>query len=441
MIPETKYARVQNINIAYQVVGDGPMDLVLVPGWVSNIEVFWEEPRVARFFQRLSAFSRLILFDKRGTGLSDRITEAATLEERMDDVRAVLDAIGSPRAALLGYSEGGPMCALFAATYPERTAALITMGSYARRVRAPDYPYFVTKEEALKIVAAAEADWGGPVGIEERVPSVSQDPIARKWWAKYLRMSATGSAAAALYRLNLDIDVRHLLPSIRVPTLILHATGDRLVPIELGRYLAARIPNAKLVEIDSIDHVPFFDRSDVYLHHIESFLVGSSAPAAIDSTVSTLMFTDMVGSTQMAVEKGNSRFGDILEAHHAAVRAELALYRGREIDTAGDGFLASFDGPARAIKCGVSIIQSLKAIGINCRVGLHTGECEVREGRMRGIALNVAARVAALAPASGVLVSQTVRDLVAGSGLKFADAGSHVLKGLPDEWRLYTVVA
>ena len=359
----------------------------------------------------------------------------------MDDVRAVLDAIGSPRTALVGYSEGGPMCALFATTYPERTAALITMGSYARRVRAPDYPYFFTKDEALKVIATYEAEWGGPVGIEERMPSVSQDPIVRKWWAKYLRMSATGSAATALYRLNLDIDVRHLLPSIRVPTLVLHATGDRLVPIELGRYLAARIPEAKFIEVDLIDHVPFFDKSDDYLHHIESFLMGTAAPVSVESTVSTLMFTDMVGSTQMAVEKGDRRFADILEAHHSAVRAELALYRGREIDTAGDGFLASFDGPARAINCAVSIVRSLKAIGIACRVGLHTGECEVRDGRLRGIALNVAARVAALAPPRGVLVSQTVRDLVAGSGLKFADAGSYALKGLPDKYRLYTVLA
>jgi len=440
MTPETRYARSGEVSIAYQVIGDGPIDLVLVPGWLSNIEVFWEDPSIARFFERLATFSRLILFDKRGTGLSDRGIEAATLEDRMDDVRAVLDAVGSPRAALLGYSEGGTMCILFAATYPDRTQALITIGSYARRLQAPDYPYFTTREEAFKAVEAAAANWGGPVWIELRMPSVAGDPIVRQWWARFLRMSASASAAAALQRLNIEIDVRHVLPLIRAPTLILHANGDRAVPVGAGRFMAGQIPNAKFVEIDSIDHLPFCDKPDEFIQHIQSFLTGSSTPAIGESCVSTLMFTDIVGSTQMAVAKGDLRFVDLLEAHHAAVRNELNRYRGVEINTAGDGFLASFDGPARAIQCAVAITKSLGRFGITCRVGLHTGECEVRQGQLQGIALHIAARVAALAPPGGVLVSQTVKDLVAGSGIRFADAGMHTLKGLPDQWRLHDVV-
>jgi pimeloyl-ACP methyl ester carboxylesterase len=440
MTPETRYARSGEVSIAYQVIGDGPIDLVLVPGWLSNIEVFWEDPSIARFFERLATFSRLILFDKRGTGLSDRGIEAATLEDRMDDVRAVLDAVGSPRAALLGYSEGGTMCILFAATYPDRTQALITIGSYARRLQAPDYPYFTTREEAFKAVEAAAANWGGPVWIELRMPSVAGDPIIRQWWARFLRMSASASAAAALQRLNIEIDVRHVLPLIRAPTLILHANGDRAVPVGAGRFMAGQIPNAKFVEIDSIDHLPFCDKPDEFIQHIQSFLTGSSTPAISESCVSTLMFTDIVGSTQMAVAKGDLRFVDLLEAHHAAVRNELNRYRGVEINTAGDGFLASFDGPARAIQCAVAITKSLGRFGITCRVGLHTGECEVRHGQLQGIALHIAARVAALAPPGGVLVSQTVKDLVAGSGIRFADAGMHTLKGLPDQWRLHDVV-
>jgi pimeloyl-ACP methyl ester carboxylesterase len=441
MTPQTHYTRSGQLSIAYQVIGDGPIDLVMVPGWISNIEVFWEDPHVARFFERLGAFSRLILFDKRGTGLSDRSVEVATLEERMDDVRAVLDAVSSSRAALLGYSEGGTMCLLFAATYPDRTAALITIGSYARRLRAPDYPYFASREEALEAVEAAAADWGGPVWIEIRAPSVADDPIIRQWWAKLLRMSASASAAAALQRMNLDIDVRQMLPSIRAPTLILHAKDDRAVPVGASRHIAQHIPNAKLVEIESGDHLPFYDKSDELIRHIQTFLTGSSTPMISESRVSTLMFTDIVGSTEMAIAKGDLRFADLLVMHHAAVRRELARFRGEEVNTTGDGFLASFDGPARAIRCAQAIVKSLAALEITCRIGLHTGECEFREGELQGVALHIAARVAGLARPGSVFVSQTVKDLVAGSGICFADAERHTLKGLPDEWRLSEVVS
>jgi pimeloyl-ACP methyl ester carboxylesterase len=440
MIPQTRYAESSNLSIAYQVVGDGPIDLVVIPGWISNIEVFWEDPNVTRFFEKLATFARLILFDKRGTGLSDRSIEAATLEERMDDVRAVLDAVGSSRAALLGYSEGGTMCLLFAATYPDRTAALITIGSYARRLRAPDYPYFTGREEAVAAVEAAAADWGGPVWAELRIPSVADDPIVMEWWSRFLRMSASASAAAALQRMNLEIDVRHILAAVQAPTLILHATDDRAVPVGASRQMAEHIPNARLVEIKSGDHLPFYDKPDEIIQHIQTFLTGGAAPEFFESRVATLMFTDIVGSTELAVAKGDLHFADLLEAHDAKVRNELARFRGHEVNTAGDGFLASFDGPARAIKCAMAITKALAAAGIACRIGLHTGECSVRHGELQGIALHIAARVAALAPPGAVLVSQTVRDLVAGSGLSFVDAGSHILKGLPDEWRLYEVV-
>jgi class 3 adenylate cyclase len=334
------------------------------------------------------------------------------------------------------------MSALFSATYPHRTAALIMVGSYARRLRDQDYPYFGDREEALKVIDSYAEEWGGPVFIEHRLPSAANDPVVRKWWSRFLRMGATASAAAALQRMNLDIDIRHILPSIRIPTLILHATGDRVVPAQAGRYMAERIPHARFVEVDSTDHLPFYDKPDEFIRTIQEFLHGASGSSYLPETsVRTLMFTDIVGSTRLAVEKGDRRFSDLLEAHHATVRRELSLHRGEEIETTGDGFLASFDGPARAIRCGLAITESVAGIGVTTRVGLHTGECEVRQSRLRGIALNIASRVCDLAPPGGVLVSQTVRDLVAGAGFRFDDQGAHVLKGLPDQWRLFQVEA
>lgn len=437
MGPQVRYARAGDVNIAYQVVGDGPIDLVLVPGWLSNVEVFWEEPRVARFLNRLASFSRLILFDKRGTGLSDRVTEAATLEERIDDVRAVMDAIGSRRAALFGYSEGGAMCALFAATHPDRVQALITAGSYARRARAPDYPWAPEVQATLDWISAMLDSWGSPIGLELRAPSVAGDEAVRRWWARYLRMSGSPTSAAALSRANLDIDIRPLLPAIRVPTLIMHAERDATIPYGCGQHLAQTIPGARLVTLSSIDHVPFFDAAPEVLRNIEEFLTGVPAVEAVHSSVQTLLFSDIVGSTETAVTRGDERWTDLLESYRQVIRNELVVYRGREIDTAGDGFLASFDGPARAVKCALAIAPHLREIGVASRVGLHTGECELRGSQLTGVALHIAARVAAAASPGQVLVSQTVRDLVAGSGLKFADAGLHALKGLPDEWRLY----
>ena len=439
MKPETKYARSGDVNIAYQVVGDGPRDLVLVPGWLSNVEVFWEEPTVVRFFERLASFSRLILFDKRGTGLSDRVASIPNLETRMDDVRAVMDAARSARAALFGYSEGGPMCALFAATYPERTTALITFGSYARRIWAPEYACGTPRQELDDFIEMIGRTWGGPVGLQSRGPSVMDDPRFREWWSRFLRMSGSPAAAQAVMRLNADIDVRGVLPSIRVPTLVLHNRGDRAVAVEMGRFLAAQIPGAKYVELDGIDHLPWVGNADAIADEIEEFLTGVRHGAEIDRVLATVMFSDIVDSTRKAAELGDRRWRDLLTEHHAIVRAELERYRGRELDTAGDGFLAAFDGPARGIRAACTITDAVRRLGVDVRVGLHTGECEVLGSKLTGIAVHVGARIASAASPGEVFVSSTVRDLVAGSGLRFRERGAYELKGVPGAWQLFSV--
>lgn len=440
MEPKTEFAQAGPVSIAYQVFGVGPVDLVIVPGWVSNLDTFWEEPSVVRFFDRLGSFARVILFDKRGTGLSDRITQSPTLEERMDDVRAVLDAVGSERAALLGYSEGGPMCALFSVTYPARTEALIMIGSFPTSQDTGDYSYGRTPEAWRQFTREVAEDWGGPVGLELRAPSRSSDPRFRRWWAKFLRTGASPSTAVALNKMNAEIDIRHVLPSIRVPTLLLHATGDRTISVEASRYMAKRIPDAKLIEFDSDDHLPFTEPAKIILDQIEEFLTGAKDSAIIDRVVSTVMFTDIVGSTEMAQELGDGQWRDLLETHHAAVRHELDVHRGREIKTTGDGFHATFDGPARAIRCAQSILEDVESLGLSVRVGLHTGELLLAEGDVEGVAVHIAARVADLASADQVLVSQTVKDLVAGSGIRFEDQGLHTLKGIEDKWRVFSVI-
>jgi pimeloyl-ACP methyl ester carboxylesterase len=439
MQPETRYVASGDVHIAYQVVGDGPRDLVLVPGWLSNIEVFWEEPTLVRFLQRLATFSRLILFDKRGTGLSDRVPDMPMLETRMDDVRAVMDAVGSERAALLGYSEGGPMCALFAATFPAKTAALIMIGGYAARVPTPDYPWAPTADERSRFIEATRRDWGGPVGLEDRAPTMVTDERFRTWWARLLRMSASPGANVALLKMNTDIDIRHVLPSIRVPTLLMHNVGDRCLDVRGSRYMAERIPGAKYIELDGIDHLPWVGNPDAILDEIEEFLTGVRPGPDPDRVLATVLFTDIVGSTERTVELGDRAWKDVLERHHALVRTELARFRGREIDTAGDGFLATFDGPARGIRCACAISQSVRYLGIAIRAGLHTGECEVIGEKVGGIAVHIGARVAGLADAGEVFVSSTVKDLVAGSGIAFQSRGAHALKGIPGEWNLFAV--
>jgi pimeloyl-ACP methyl ester carboxylesterase len=441
MTPETRYARSGDVNIAYQVVGDAPRDLVLVPGWVSNIEVLWEEAACARFLERLASFTRLILFDKRGTGLSDRVADLPNLETRMDDVRAVMDTVGSERAALLGYSEGGPMCALFAATYPARTTALVTAGSYARRTWAPDYPWAIRLEQHRQFMERCQHEWGGPVGLDERWPSAAKDERVRQWWARLLRMGASPGANLALLQMNAEMDVRHVLPAIRVPTLVLHSIGDRTLDVHGSRFIAEQIPGAKLVELPGGDHLPWGEDADAILDEIEEFLTGVRHGPEPDRVLATVLFTDIVGSTEKAAALGDRRWRDLLEGHHDLVRRELGRFRGREIDTSGDGFLATFDGPARAVRCASAIASGVPALGLAVRAGLHTGEVELRNDKVSGLAVHIGARVAAAAGPGEVLVSRTVKDLVAGSGLRFQDRGLQTLKGVPGEWHLFALEA
>jgi pimeloyl-ACP methyl ester carboxylesterase len=440
MIPKTQYAWSGDVSIAYQVIGNGPLDLVVVPGWVSNIDLFWEEPSFVRFFQGLAEFSRVILFDKRGCGLSDKVLHAPTLEERMDDVLAVMDAVGSDRVSLFGYSEGGSMSSLFAATYPERTQALIVAGGYARKLKADDYEWGVTEEDRQAYFDELPDVWGGPVGIEYIAPSRANDLRFKEWWAKFLRNSASITTSALISRANMEVDIRHILPSIQVPTLILHAKGDLLVTIENGRYLAEQIPGASLVELETPDHLPWVGNPEQVVAEIKGFLTGHHEEHDVDRAVVTVLFTDIVDSTRLASELGNTAWWDLLEAHNAAIRHELTIHRGREVKSTGDGFHAVFDGPARAIRCGCAIREAVTRIGLSVRIGMHTGECELRSDQIEGVAVHIAARVAALAEGGEVLVSQTVKDLVAGSGLEFEDRGEHALKGVPEKWRVLAVV-
>ena len=442
--PETRYARSGDVNIAYQVVGEATLDLVFVMGWVSHLEYFWEEPTFAQFLMRLASFSRLILFDKRGTGLSDRVpvTELPTLEQRMDDVRAVMDAVGSERAALCGVSEGGPMCSLFAATYPEKTSALVMIGTYAKRIWAKDYPWAPTAEHRQEFYEEMQREWGGPVGLEERAPSVADDPHFRDWWATYLRMGASPGAALALTKMNAEIDVRHVLPSIRVPTLVIHRAGDACLKVEEGRYVAEKIPGAKYVELPGVDHLPFVGDQDAILDEIEEFLTGVRHAPEHDRVLATVLFTRIAGEgmPERAAASGGDRqkWRDLLERHQAYMRKELELFKGREIEMEDGHLLATFDGPARAIRAACAINDFARRLGIQIKTGLHTGECDVIGDKVGGIAVEIGAQVTAQAAVGEVLVSHTVKDLVAGSGIRFEERGTHVLNQL-GKWGLFAV--
>jgi pimeloyl-ACP methyl ester carboxylesterase len=440
MQPETRYAKSGDVNIAYQVVGEGSLDLVYVPGWISNVELMWAEPAHAHLLRRLASFSRLILFDKRGTGLSDPVPldRLPTLEQRMDDVRAVMDAAGSERAALFGSSEGGLMSVLFAATYPKRTTALVACAIYAKRIWSPDYPWAPTPEAREAEIESIERSWGGEMGVEQIAPSA--DEAFRRRLEAYFRRSASPGAAVALLRMNTQIDVRAALPTIGVPTLILQRVGDRDVNVEESRWIASQIPGAKLVELPGDDHLVWAGDVDQVVDEVEEFLTGSRSLAEADRVLATVLFTDIVGSTERAGEVGDRRWRELLDAHNDAVRRELERFHGREVDSAGDGVFAVFDGPARAIRCASGIRDAVRTLGLDVRAGLHTGEVELAGNQVRGIAVHLGARVAAAAGPGEVLVSSTVKDLVAGSGIEFEDRGEHELKGLPERRRLYAVV-
>ena len=422
---EVHYARSGDVNIAYQVLGSGPIDLLFVMGWVSHLEYFWNEPSFARFLRRLAGFSRLILFDKRGTGLSDRVAYLPSLEERMDDVRAVLSAAGSHRAALLGVSEGGPMCSLFAATYPDKTEALIMIGTYARRLRADDYPWAPTEEEREEFCREILDRWGGPVGIEMRAPSAAGDRAFRDWWAAYLRMGASPAAAVALTRMNAQIDVRHVLPTIQVPTLVIHRTGDRCLLVEEGRYVASLIPRARFVELPGDDHLPFVGDQEAIVQQIERFLADTRMPVDANQVLATILCAT-AGERGRSPRTSTARPPDV-ERLHAIVAAETQRFDGRAPQCTGGSVFAAFDGPARAIRCGAAIAAESKRLGVPVRVGLHTGECDLLLGAAQGIVAEIAARIAALANSGDILVSRTVVDLVAGARLHFVDRGMHVL--------------
>jgi pimeloyl-ACP methyl ester carboxylesterase/class 3 adenylate cyclase len=441
-IPSTHYVKSDDVHIAYQVLGQGSLDLLFVPGFVSNVEAIWQSPEQSAFFRRLASFCRLILFDKRGTGMSDRGSQMFALEQRMHDVQAILDEVGSERTVLFGVSEGGPMSLLYAATHPERTSALVLYGSYARRSWAPDYPFGWKDERLQRVLDDIEHNWGSPQSLSTAMwaPSIAGDRNAVERTAAYYRAAASPGAAAAIVKMNSDIDVRHVLPATRVPTLILHRTGDRVFDVEHARYMARCIPGAKLVELAGEDHSHWFGNGDAILDEVEQFLTGSRHAQEPERVLATVLFVDIVGSTERAAALGDSRWRELLEAFYAKVREVLKQYRGREISTSGDGFLAAFDGPARAIRCAGAIRDKLRSLNLEVRCGLHTGECERVGNDLAGIAVHVGARVAALAAAGDVLVSQTVRDLVAGSGLALEDRGTYALKGVPNEWRLFRAI-
>ncbi len=442
-VPVTRYAKSGEVNIAYQVTGAGPLDLIYVPGWVSNVEYTWEEPSYARFLRRLASFSRLILFDKRGTGLSDRVptNELPTLEQRMDDLRAVLDAAGSERAAIFSMSEGAGLSILFAATYPQRTSALALFGSFANRLWSPDYPWAPTPERRAAWIEGIAQGWGGVTDLATLAPSQANDANFARWWSAFLRQSASPGAAIALAQMNARIDVRDLLPTVHVPTLVMHRTGDLDANVAEGRYIANHIPDAKFVELPGTDHLVFAGDFDAVVDELQEFLTGVRRPTELDRVLATLLLTDIARSTQIAAELGDVKWRDILQRHNALVRRELARFRGNEIKSTGDGFLAIFDGPARAIRCALSLRSSLRQIGIEIRAGLHTGECEILGSDIGGIAVHIAARVLSEAQPGDVLVSSTVRDLVAGSGIDFTSRGRRALRGVPGEWELLAVDA
>jgi len=446
VVSEVRYARSGDVNIAYRVAGDGPFDVVLAPGTTSHVDLVMEVPGIRAFLEQMASFARLIFFDKRGTGLSDPVDAGTTLEVRMDDVRAVMDAAGSQRAAVMGVSEGGPMSILFAATYPERAWALVLYGTYARELWAHDYPWgtseadYRTALDTLPTRAAQHdrfdklARSGCPNGTEEEVAALS----------RYLRLGGSVAAHVALARMNMGIDVRDVLGAIRVPTLVLHCARDPWVSVEQGRFIAGQIPGATYVELDHDSHIVAEREVPAVVDPIESFLQRAWATQADeegepDRVLATVLFTDIVGSSEHAASLGDRGWSDVLARHHELVRRQLLRHRGVEVDTAGDGFFASFDGPARAIRCACAIAESVRDLGIDVRAGLHTGECEVVDGKVAGIAVHTGARVASWAEAGEVLVSSTVKDLVAGSGIQFEDRGVAELKGIPGEWRLFAV--
>ncbi|HEY6689328.1 MAG TPA: adenylate/guanylate cyclase domain-containing protein [Propionibacteriaceae bacterium] len=440
--PEIHYAKTEDGYVAYQIFGEGAYDVLFIGNWASNIEVMWEHPSMARYLERLGRFARVICFDKRGAGLSDPVPLGAlpTLEHWMDDARIVLDAAGSEHAALIGDAEGGLMAMVFAATYPQRTRALVLVNAFAKMLRAGDYSIGMPEEAAERFLEIWERAWGTGIVLELSAPSVATDPQMQYWVGRYMRLSAPPAACTRMYRWVLQVDVRSVLPSIQGPTLILHRADNRHYRAPMGRYLAEHIPDARYRELPGADWYPPFVSAEPVLDEIEEFLTGTRPVPAQDRVLATVLFTDIVNSTDLAARLGDQRWLDLRAAHDGLVRTQLDRYRGKVVATTGDGFLATFDGPARAVRCASEIASAVRSLGIQIRAGLHSGEVEIQDGQIAGIAVHIAARVMALASEGCVLVSGTVKDLVVGSAIRFADRGSHLLRGIPGEWRLFEVI-
>ena len=438
MQPQTRYAKAGDVHVAYQVVGSGPLDVVFVPGMLGHVDLWWDDPRPARFFRRIASYARLIIFDKRGLGASDRSADWATLEERIDDLRAVLDAAAARRPAILGVSEGGPMSLLFAATHPERCRSLCVVGGFAKLVRSEDDRHGFSRELFEKAYEGFEARWGEPALIDLLAPSIASDAAERARWARFERGCSSPSAIRAAGRVIADIDLRAVLPQIRVPTLIVHASGDLAVPRGAGRYLAEHIPGARYAEYETRDHA-FWIHPDPIGDAVQEFLTGTRAEAEPSRVLATIAFVDIARSTEKAAALGDQEWAKLLERYRAVTREELARFRGTELDEAGDGLLGAFDGPARAVRFAERVRERVRALGIELRASVHTGECERLDGKLVGIAIHIGARLAELAAPGEVIVSSTVRDLVAGSGLAFSERGTRALRGVPGEWRLFAL--
>lgn len=437
---ETRYAKSGELNIAYQMYGDGDLNLVLIPGWASNVENIWTLKEFVSFAQQIAQFARVVMLDRRGTGLSDPVPEPPTLEERMDDVRAVMDSAGWDRAAVWGISEGGPMAMMFAATYPDRVAALLLYGTFARLPYADDYPHGPKPEATQRWLSTIESSWGTGKLSRSFGPSAIDDPATMRILGRLERMAMSPGTARKIFEILMQLDVRHVLGAIRVPTLILHRVDDKPVSVENSRYLAARIAGAKYVELPGADHIAWFGDVDALLAEVSEFLTGERSAPDLERVLTTIVFADIVDSTRHAAQVGDREWKEVLIRFYALCDEKLSHFRGRKLDTAGDGLFAAFDGPARAVRWSVAMVQAMKAQGIGLRVGVHTGECEVLGDKYSGIAVHLGARVASVAQPNQVVVSSTVKDLVVGSGIRFEDLGRRQLKGAPDEWHLFAVL-
>ncbi len=439
--PRIRYAKSGDISIAYQSVGEGPLTIVFAGGWISHVEIMWEDASFARFMANLSSFARVLLFDKRGTGASDRDVGYPTLDDRMDDIRAVMDDAGVERAAIFGVSEGGNMACMFAAAHPERVSHLILFGVFAKREWSPDYPWAPTKETRQAWIDAIERDWGEPLDIEELAPSRKGDRAFAEWFGRLYRLSASPGTAVRLAKLNTLIDVRDVLPAISAPTLVINTKDDQAAKVEEARYIANRIPNARLLELEGADHLPWCENITEITGEVEEFITGARAATRSESVLATILCTDIVGSTARRAAMGDAAWQSVMQRHDSAVRAILSRRQGAVINTTGDGFLASFASPARALQAALDIHEALRALDLPARAGVHTGECQRSGANVTGVAIDIAVRIAALAEAGEVTASRTVRDLTIGAGLDFASRGEHVLKGAPGAWEIFAVTS